>query len=122
MNPMTTHSWDRVIRLYRSLEQYGWTYIPAFTKLLPEIKSRAVELNLIPVTTHERLLLSRSSEYPDFFENEHIVLCPQENETVVIEVWDRKYHKTSTSCYRFDEAVPHILKTIDDHLGPERAA
>jgi len=107
--------------LYQSLVQYGWKHIPSFMELLPAIKNCSEELSLTPVTSHEQLLLSKYSEYPQFFDMEHIVIHPQVNDKVLVEVWGVDFKKLSSEVYNLSEALPKILNTLKQHFGGNNA-
>ena len=107
--------------LYESLVHDGWKHIPAFMELLPEIQNCSEKLSLTPVTSHEQLLLSKYSEYTDFFDMEHIVIHPQLNDKVLVEVWEADFKKSSSETYNLAEALPNIINTLKQHFGSSNA-
>jgi hypothetical protein len=72
----TNSSWAEALALYDSLDGNAWPHIPAFRRLIAAIGSSEQASGLTAVTSHETLIVSPYTKYPDWFEGRHLRLHP----------------------------------------------
>ena len=72
----TNASWEKALALYDSLVEPGWRHIPPFRELVSELSRCAEAAGLTAVTSHETLIVSPYTCYPDWFEGRHVRVHP----------------------------------------------
>ena len=92
MADLTIDSCARALDLYDSLRQAHWSHIPAFRDLVGELGRSAEAAGLTAVTSHETLLVSPYTTYPDWFDGRHIRLHPLPDGQVRVSRWRDQHH------------------------------
>lgn len=72
----TNSSWSKALSRYDSLRGPGWRHIPPFRELVAAIGRLPEASGLTAITSHETLLVSPYTRYPDWFEGRHLRLHP----------------------------------------------
>jgi len=80
-------SWIRALTLYDGLVEAGWKHILPFRELARALSTSKEASGLTAVTSHETLILSPYTRYPDWFEGRHVRVHPMTDGTIRI---DRK--------------------------------
>ena len=101
--------------------QRGWNGSSEFIRVVDLIRVRAEELEVIPVTSHERLVLSKCSNYPDFFDNQHLVVYPGSNGSVVVEEWGPGASEPTPTRLSYDDAPQFICQALERLPCPQTA-
>ena len=65
-------SWSHALAVYDSLDGSGWRHIPAFRSLVVALSTAPEASGLTAVTSHETLIVSPYTRYPDWFEGRHV--------------------------------------------------
>lgn len=69
-------SWTVTLAHYDSLIDAGWRHIPTFRELVRALSECDEVYGLTAVTSHETLMLSPYTRYPDWFEGRHVRVHP----------------------------------------------
>lgn len=84
MVDVTNESWIRALALYDSLNEVHWKHIRPFRDVVAELGRSAEAAGLTAVTSHETLIISPYTCYPDWFDGRHVRLHPLSNGQVQI--------------------------------------
>jgi len=107
-------SWRTALAFYDSLAGPNWAHIPGFRKLLWTVSRSPSAAGLTAVTSHETLIVSPYSRYPDWFEGRHLRLHPLTDGSVRIdncpERFDRRPAETWT--VSLEAAADQTLRLI----------
>jgi|GEM_PF-6863349 len=95
----TNASWTRAIETYDSLVEQGWHHISAFRELVAEISKCAEASGLTAVTSHETLIVSPYTCYPDWFDGRHIRLHPLANGSVRLDKVPQRFELKPTETW-----------------------
>jgi hypothetical protein len=98
--------WTRAIALYDSLIEAGWHHIRPFRELVRALGNSAEALGLTAVTSHETLIVSPYTRYPDWFEGRHVRVHPLKDGTIRVDRVPQQYdrHPTETWTLSLDDA------------------
>jgi hypothetical protein len=91
MADVTNESWLRALALYDSLHEPHWKHIPPFRSLVAELGRSAEAAGLTAVTSHETLIVSPYTCYPDGFEGRHVRLHPLSNGQVQVSRYPERF-------------------------------
>ena len=96
----TNDSWRQALARYDSLVGPHWQHLRRFRDLVAAIGRSADASGLTAVTSHETLMISPYTRYPDWFEGRHLRVHPMSDETVRVykfpEQFDRRPAETWT--------------------------
>jgi hypothetical protein len=112
----TNRSWDEALSLYDSLLGPAWRHIPGFRRLV-ELLGRSPEASgLTAVTSHETLIVSPYTRYPDWFEGRHLRLHPLADGRVRIDRYPERFdpRPAETWTVALEEAREKILELVVD--------
>jgi hypothetical protein len=90
-NEATNQSWTRALALYDSLTGPGWEHIPEFREFVETVSRSTQAAGLTAVTSHDTLLVSPYTCYPDWFEGRHVRLRPLSDGAVQISRWSGQF-------------------------------
>jgi len=112
----TNDSWRQVIAMYDSLVDPQWQYIRRFRDLIAAIGRSAEATGLTAVTSHETLMISPYTRYPDWFEGRHLRLHPMSDGTVRVHKFPGQFdrHPAETWTVSLAEAEDFVRKRLAD--------
>lgn len=86
-------SWGEALALYDSLDGAAWRHIPEFRKLVAKISGSPAASGLTAITSHETLIISPYTQYPDWFEGRHLRLHPLRDGRVRIDRFPERFDR-----------------------------
>jgi hypothetical protein len=89
----TNSSWAEALALYDALDGKAWSHIAAFRRLVAAISSSEEAAGLTAVTSHETLIVSPYTKYPDWFEGRHLRLHPLADGQVRIDRYPERFDR-----------------------------
>jgi hypothetical protein len=109
-------SWTEALALYDRLVEAGWQHIRPFRQLVSELSLSDEASGLTAVTSHETLIVSPYTRYPDWFEGRHVRVLPLTNGTIRIDRVPKRFdrHATETWTVPLEEAQARIKALIRD--------
>ena len=109
-------SWAQALARYDSLVEYGWRHIPPFRQLVSELSRCAEASGLTAVTSHETLIVSPYTRYPDWFEGRHVRVHPLTDGNVRIDKVPQQFdrHPTETWTVPMPAALEKIRSLVSD--------
>ena len=112
----TNGSWDGALSMYDSLVGPSWRHIPAFRDLVAVLGRSHEASGLTAVTSHETLILSPYTRYPDWFEGRHLRLHPLADGRIRIDRYPERFDRrpAETWTISLDEARDRILQLVVD--------
>ena len=99
MADVTNESWIKALALYDALREPHWNHIRPFRDLVSEVGRSAEAAGLTAVTSHETLLVSPYTRYPDWFEGRHVRLHPLPNGQVQISRYSERFNSRPTESW-----------------------
>ena len=93
-------SWAKTLELYDSLLKNGWPHVPGFRNLVATLASSQEAWGLTAFTSHETLIVSPYTRYPDKLDERHVSVHTLSDGTVRI------------------EKIPAVLTVISAKCGP----
>lgn len=78
-------SWAATLAIYDGLVDAGWRHIPPFRELVRALSECDEVFGLTAVTSHEMLILSPYTKYPDWFEGRYVRVHPLIDGTIRID-------------------------------------
>jgi hypothetical protein len=111
-----TDNWTEALALYDRLVESGWRHIPPFRELVRALSLSEEAAGLTAVTSHETLIVSPYTRYPDWFEGRHIRVHPLTDGTIRIDRVPQRFdrHPTETWTVPLEEAEARIKGLIAD--------
>jgi len=82
---LANDSWRHALAFYDTLQGPQWGHIPGFRRLVSAIGRSVEARGLTAVTSHEILLVSPYTKYPDWFDGRHVRLVPLADGQVRVE-------------------------------------
>jgi hypothetical protein len=112
----TNVSWAQALALYDSLMEHGWRHIPAFRQLVSDLSSCAEASGLTAVTSHETLIVSPYTRYPDWFEGRHVRVHPLVDGNVRLDKVPQQFdlHPTETWTVPLEQALKKVRDLVSD--------
>jgi hypothetical protein len=115
MGEAKPRTWTEALAFYDSLVAAGWEHIRAFREFVASISRLDEAAGLTPVTSHEMLIISPYTRYPDWFDGRHVRLHPLRDAMVRVEY----HHEGSieagdTWTGALEEAPDRVAKLIAD--------
>jgi len=109
-------SWTETLALYDRLVDVGWRHIPPFREVVRALSTSEEASGLTAVTSHETLILSPYTRYPDWFEGRHVRVHPLSDGTIRIDRVPQRFdrHPTETWTVPLPEALTRIRVLIAD--------
>jgi hypothetical protein len=109
-------SWAKALAVYDWLIENGWPHIPAFRALVVEISRLDETSGLTAVTSHETLIVSPYTAYPDWLEGRHVRLHPLRDGTVRVDKVPQRFdrHPTETWTLSLQETRDRIALLFSD--------
>jgi len=109
-------SWAKALALYDSLVGPGWDHVAAFRGVVSMLSTSAEASGLTAVTSHETLILSPYTRYPDWFQGRHVRVHPLRDDTVRIDVVPEQFDRrpTETCTVPLDQALAKVRTLISD--------
>jgi hypothetical protein len=94
----------------------GWSHIPGFRNLVSALSMSEEASGLTVVTSHETLVVSPYTKYPDWFEGRHIRVHPLSNGTVRIDKVPERSDRRATETWTVPlvEALDKVRVLISD--------
>jgi hypothetical protein len=92
-------SWTAALTLYDSLIEAGWQHIPRFRELVRALSTSQEASDLTAVTSHETLILSPYTRYPDWFEGRHVRVHPLTDGTIRIDRVPQRFERNPTETW-----------------------
>jgi hypothetical protein len=107
-------SWTKALALYDGLVEAGWSHIQPFRELVRALSVASEASGLTAVTSHETLILSPYTRYPDWFEGRHVRVHPLKDGTIRIDHVPQRFdrHPTETWTLPLREAEARIQALI----------
>jgi hypothetical protein len=112
----TNDSWRGALALYDSLVGPQWQHIRRFRELVAAIGRCSEASGLTAVTSHETLMISPYTCYPDWFDGRHVRLHPMPNGTVRVYKFPEQpnRHPAETWTVPLDEAEGMIRRLLTE--------
>ena len=109
-------SWTQALARYDGLVGTGWGHIPAFRGLVQALSTSDQASGLTAVTSHETLIVSPYTQYPDWFEGRHVRIHPLTDGRIRIDRVPQQFdrHPTETWTLSLQEAHERIQALIAD--------
>ena len=107
-------SWKKALALYDSLMEHGWQHIPPFRDLVCALSRSEEAAGLTAVTSHETLIVSPYTRYPDWFYGRQVRVHPLVNGTIRIDRVPQRLKPTETWTVPISEAEARIRALIAD--------
>jgi hypothetical protein len=103
-------SWKEAVALYDSLIESGWQHIRPFRELVQALANSGEASGLTALTSHETLIISPYTRYPDWFEGRHVRVHPLKDGTIRIDRVPQRYdrHPTETWTLPLECAPAHL--------------
>ena len=107
-------TWLAALALYDSLIGHGWHHIKAFRELVATLGRCEEARGLTAVTSHETLLISPYTRYPDWFDGRHIRVHPLRDGSVRIDRVPQRFdlQPTETWTVALDQAQRKLLELM----------
>jgi hypothetical protein len=111
----TNESWRQVLSLYDDLDGPSWKHIKSFRELVAKLGSSPQASGLTAVKSHETLLISPYSQYPDWFEGRNLRVIPRpDGQVEVIRSHGRFDSRPSENwILGIDDACETILRLME---------
>ena len=112
----TNSSWHEALSVYDSLVGPAWQHIAGFRGLV-ELLGRSPETSgLTAVMSHETLLISPYTRYPDWFEGRHLRLHPLADGRVRIDRYPERFDRRPAETWTvpLEDARERILQLAAD--------
>ena len=112
----TNSSWDEALSLYDSLEGPGWRHIPPFRDLVAAIGHLPEASGLTAITSHETLIVSPYTRYPDWFEGRHLRLHPLPDGRIRIDRFPERFDRRPAETWTLplEEARERVASLLVD--------
>jgi hypothetical protein len=112
----TNASWVHALARYDSLVEHGWRHIPLFRELVAELSRCSEASGLTAVMSHETLIVSPYTRYPDWFEGRHVRVHPLVDGSVRIDKVPQQFdrHPTETWTVPVQVALEKIRGLVTD--------
>jgi len=111
----TNDSWSDALARYDKLVGAGWQHISDFRNLVSAIGRSPEAAGLIAITSHDTLMLSPYTRYPDWFDGRHIRVHPLPNGHVRVTKYPEfPQRPAETWTVSVAEAQDLILRLIAD--------
>jgi hypothetical protein len=114
MSDPTNASWRDALSRYDSLSGPTWHHIPAFRELVSFIAHSTEASGLTAITSHETLVVSPYTKYPDWCEGRHIRVHPLPNGEVRLDRCPERFDRgpTETWTVPIEQARSQILRLL----------
>ena len=112
----TNGSWVEVLSVYDSFVEPGWQHIPPFRDVVAALGASAEASGLTAITSHETLIVSPYTRYPDWFQGRHVRVHPLRDGTVRIDKVPERFDRLPTETWTvpLKEAEEKVRGIISD--------
>ena len=109
-------SWTRALERYDGLVGDGWEHIPAFRELVRALGASDDASGLTAVTSHETLIVSPYTQYPDWFEGRHVRVHPLTDGRIRVDRVPQQFDRRPTETWTLplEEAREKLRALITD--------
>jgi hypothetical protein len=110
----TNAKWLDALQFYDGLQADGWPHIAAFRELVAQISVSPTAVGLTAVASHEVLLISPYTRYPDWFDGRHVKLHPLTDGTVRLERYADVHgpQASEIETVPIKDALPTVLRIL----------
>jgi hypothetical protein len=105
-NPLN-ESWVKALAVYDDLVAAGWDHIVAFRDLVRALGASTEASGLTAITSHETLIVSPYTRYPDWFEGRHVRVHPLKDGTIRIDKVPQRFARQPTETWTVARADAH---------------
>ena len=107
-------SWTEALSCYDQLVDSGWRHVAPFRELVRTLGESDEVSGLTAVTSHETLIVSPFTRYPDWFEGRHVRVHPLVDGTIRIDRVPQRFdsHPTETWTVPLGDALARVRALI----------